>query len=215
MGDTMKPKLMWTVRMICCGRDYGSQSFATWNEAEAFREAYISGPGVNDTKVEHASGHIRSGVISQGDPRRLPTQEELRREGWDTPAAEYWSAECEKLRGDVAVRDNSLEEGAEIVGELKRELATLRAKLSPQGHKDRAIAFVSKWMRGGGFMGGSDFDHMSVLRDEFSAVASAAREEEREAAASRAQNAIMGCCEGTAHMTNKVLAAIRSSGGGA
>lgn len=48
----------WQVRLICCGREDGIQQFDTWDEAEQFREAYISGPGVGP------DGHDRAAVIT-------------------------------------------------------------------------------------------------------------------------------------------------------
>lgn len=65
----------WRVQLTCCGRDDGHMSFATWQEAEDFREAYTSGVGVHPNGYSasiHADGHKRSGVIvrspSAGDP---------------------------------------------------------------------------------------------------------------------------------------------------
>jgi hypothetical protein len=31
----------WRLRLLCCGRDAGTEWFATWDEANAFRMSYI------------------------------------------------------------------------------------------------------------------------------------------------------------------------------
>ena len=48
------------VRMTCCGRDLGERTFTTWQEADDFREAYLSGPGV---APDSPNGHVRSAII--------------------------------------------------------------------------------------------------------------------------------------------------------
>ena len=57
----------WRVTMTCCGREAGTQEFDTWEAADAFRETYTSGPGVDPhgySGTGHA-GHQRSAVISR------------------------------------------------------------------------------------------------------------------------------------------------------
>lgn len=48
----------WVLQLICCGRDAGKERFATEQEAESFREAYTTGPGVDPHGY---SGHGHSG----------------------------------------------------------------------------------------------------------------------------------------------------------
>ena len=75
-GATLK---RWRVRLICCGRDDGIMSFDTYEEAEAFRETYTSGPGVHTlgySAPEHSSGHRRAAIISEA-PREEPTPKKL------------------------------------------------------------------------------------------------------------------------------------------
>lgn len=50
----------WTLRLICCGRDDGTECFDTWNEADAFRESYTTGPGVGP------DGHDRAAILTGG-----------------------------------------------------------------------------------------------------------------------------------------------------
>ncbi len=59
----------WIVTLTCCGREDGIFRAATWAEAEAFRESYTSGPGVNPHGYSggSASGHQRSAVISKAE----------------------------------------------------------------------------------------------------------------------------------------------------
>jgi hypothetical protein len=59
-GETARP---WTLRLICCGRDAGTESFATWDEADAFRESYCTGPGVLDPGHPQRGGHDRAAVL--------------------------------------------------------------------------------------------------------------------------------------------------------
>lgn len=67
----------WLVRLICCGRDDGSQVVRTWDEANAFREAYTSGVGVKGPDWPWAGGHERSAIVS-----RLLSPQPL---GWREP----------------------------------------------------------------------------------------------------------------------------------
>ena len=59
--------MLWVVRLTCCGHDEGVYTRAsTWEEADAFREAYTSGAGVHPngySAPEHSPGHKRSAVI--------------------------------------------------------------------------------------------------------------------------------------------------------
>lgn len=55
----MKP---WELQLICCGRDDGTETFDTWEAADAFRESYTSGPGVG------GSGHERAAVLRHPQP---------------------------------------------------------------------------------------------------------------------------------------------------
>jgi len=67
MSDT-KP---WAVRLICCGRDDGVERFTTWEDANAFREAYTSGAAVHPqgySASEHSPGHKRAGIIEHEAP---------------------------------------------------------------------------------------------------------------------------------------------------
>lgn len=59
----------WLVTLTCCGRADGVYAAATNEEAQRFREAYLSGPGVKGGHVGD-TGHDRSAVITSGlDPR--------------------------------------------------------------------------------------------------------------------------------------------------
>lgn len=48
---TRKPA-RWKLRLICCGRDDGAAWFATWEEADRFRESYVL-----------AAGHDRAAIL--------------------------------------------------------------------------------------------------------------------------------------------------------
>ena len=53
----------WILQLTCCGRDDGTWSMPTWEEADKFREDYLN-----------AGGHKRSAIIIVGfgpedDPR--------------------------------------------------------------------------------------------------------------------------------------------------
>jgi hypothetical protein len=52
----------WLVTLTCCGRADGVFAADSWEEAQAFREAYTSGPGISGGHVGD-SGHARSAVI--------------------------------------------------------------------------------------------------------------------------------------------------------
>jgi hypothetical protein len=49
----------WRVRLICCGKDDGAEIRATWEEADAFRQAYIVDPR-----------HSRSAIVERVDDAR-------------------------------------------------------------------------------------------------------------------------------------------------
>jgi hypothetical protein len=51
------------VRLTCCGRDDGKHGPCSWAEADAFRESYLSGPGVKDPEHPGRGGHERSAII--------------------------------------------------------------------------------------------------------------------------------------------------------
>ena len=55
--------------MICCGLDDGYIAFATWDDADKFRESYTSGVAVAKHGYSAApdeSGHKRAVIVSQG-----------------------------------------------------------------------------------------------------------------------------------------------------
>ena len=56
----------WRVRMICCGKDEGFELFKTWDSADAFRNEYTSGYGVEQhgfSAPEHSGGHRRAAIV--------------------------------------------------------------------------------------------------------------------------------------------------------
>lgn len=57
--------MIWYLRLLCCGREDRVESFMSWEEADAFRQSYISGPGVTvDTFANgHLGGHDRAAVL--------------------------------------------------------------------------------------------------------------------------------------------------------
>ena len=57
--------MIWRVRLICCGRDAGDIFRETWQEADEFRLAYTSGPGVGTPARPWLGGHIRAGIIER------------------------------------------------------------------------------------------------------------------------------------------------------
>jgi hypothetical protein len=60
------PKLLpFVLRLTCCGRDDGVVRFATWREADDFREGYLSGVGVGPP-TDNKGGHSRSAIIVEG-----------------------------------------------------------------------------------------------------------------------------------------------------
>lgn len=62
--------MKWKALAICCGYREGEYEFATWAEADAFRESYISGPAVHPNGYsagKYDPGHKRAVVISLND----------------------------------------------------------------------------------------------------------------------------------------------------
>ena len=59
------PAPIWKVRLICCGRDDGTEQFSTWGEADAFRCSYTRGPGVADPTQPWRGGHDRAAIIER------------------------------------------------------------------------------------------------------------------------------------------------------
>ena len=59
----------WEVRFICCGRDDGNTIVNSYTEADAIRESYTSGVGVNphgySEAHKHDGGHQRVAVVSR------------------------------------------------------------------------------------------------------------------------------------------------------
>lgn len=45
---------MWVLRLTCCGTDDGIEGYATWSEAQEFRESYVTNSG----------GHDRCAILS-------------------------------------------------------------------------------------------------------------------------------------------------------
>jgi hypothetical protein len=65
----MSEALGWIVQLTCCGRDNGTYGARTWEEADQFRESYLSGAGVaGPGRSVHAlmMGHDRSAIIAAG-----------------------------------------------------------------------------------------------------------------------------------------------------
>lgn len=69
MRDILRAKedgMLFAVHMTCCGRDEGTTpAFESWDDADAFRESYLSGQGVGPpTETRFGSGgHSRSAII--------------------------------------------------------------------------------------------------------------------------------------------------------
>jgi hypothetical protein len=58
----------WQVQTTCCGMDTGVSYFHTWKEADDFRNAYTSGPGVSEhgySALQTSPEHRRSGVVKR------------------------------------------------------------------------------------------------------------------------------------------------------
>jgi hypothetical protein len=53
-----KSEARFAVQCTCCGRDGGTHLARTWQDADEYREAYLSGPG-----VDGEAGHKRSAII--------------------------------------------------------------------------------------------------------------------------------------------------------
>lgn len=52
------------LKLTCCGREADPPSRPmTWAEADAFRESYVSGPGVTSPERPRENGHVRSAII--------------------------------------------------------------------------------------------------------------------------------------------------------
>ena len=51
------------VRLTCCGWDDGQYGPVEWADADAFRTAYLSGPGVLDSEHAAPGGHERAAII--------------------------------------------------------------------------------------------------------------------------------------------------------
>jgi hypothetical protein len=63
----------WVVTLTCCGRDNGEYPALTWQEADEFRNAYLSGPAVagpGRSPLALMQGHDRSAIIT-GSPAAL------------------------------------------------------------------------------------------------------------------------------------------------
>lgn len=45
----------WVLRLVCCGYDDGIERYATWDEADMFRQTYVTGPG----------GHDRAAILTR------------------------------------------------------------------------------------------------------------------------------------------------------
>lgn len=61
---------VWTVRLICCGREDGSVATDTWEQADTLREEYTSGLGVHPAGYSApvgAQGHRRAAIITSRD----------------------------------------------------------------------------------------------------------------------------------------------------
>ena len=56
---------LWRVRLICCGRDAGDIFRDTWEEADQFRQDFISGTGVGNPRKPWLGGHIRAGILER------------------------------------------------------------------------------------------------------------------------------------------------------
>lgn len=68
----MNPVKTWLCRLVCCGRDDGVVECESWEQADAFREAYTSGVGValhGYSAPTYESGHRRAVIVTQDDCR--------------------------------------------------------------------------------------------------------------------------------------------------
>lgn len=89
----------WRVRLVCCGRDDGVVTFLSWEEADAFRDAYVQGAGVAEhgySAAHHEPGHRRAGIIErQGRARNPGVGAESNKRGLPYP----WCPQPEVCRG--------------------------------------------------------------------------------------------------------------------
>lgn len=59
---TIPRRKEWRLRLVCCGRDGGVETFDTWGEADSFRESYTNGPGVGPD-----GGHDRAAILERNE----------------------------------------------------------------------------------------------------------------------------------------------------
>lgn len=129
----------WRVDLSCCGRDGGTYFFPTWEEADAFRNSYTSGPGVNPqgySAHDSADGHRRAGIITGPQPQPTSEEREEAAKGLDELARRFSddnmgcdSATCriaarllrapqQQTRGEVVVTKN---DRGQIVGVTRQD----------------------------------------------------------------------------------------------
>lgn len=63
--------MKWLVKLICCAHDDGSYETDSWEDADNFRESYLSGIGVNNDPNQ--SGHKRAAIIYKAEEVNLDT----------------------------------------------------------------------------------------------------------------------------------------------
>lgn len=58
----------WRLELSCCGRHFTTSFFATWEQADAEREAFCTGVGVDPHGYGGTgrNGHQRAGIITLG-----------------------------------------------------------------------------------------------------------------------------------------------------
>lgn len=150
-GSTPGP---WTVTLTCCGHSDGQLSAGSWEEANAIRESYTSGAGVNPhgySAPTHEPGHRRSAIVAHVDgsledppARHTPgpwTYEEGPKDDADVDDADFVIVEPSAMGEVVAtvlgpIRRGSIEANARLIAAAPDLLAALKLVLVPAGHCD-------------------------------------------------------------------------------
>lgn len=81
----------WRVRLFCCGREIPSDYLATWGEADAIRESYVS-----------VDGHVRSALVELSEMSTAPDALLLREQMLEGEYLARCKAEAERLCAELA-----------------------------------------------------------------------------------------------------------------
>jgi len=133
-------KKPWLLKLICCGRDDGEEQFATWEEADRFREASTSGEGIAEhgySAQADEPGHRRAAILYR---LSAPLSERARELAKQVVMAGSLSTDAGVSYPGAALIESSWARVRQECADAVRNMDVAELKLSPKESRGFMVA---------------------------------------------------------------------------